>query len=228
MAGSPTNPFDRGPAEAAEYDAWYDTRRGHAVLQIEQRCVRGLLQGAPRPWLDLGTGSGRFGGGLRADLGLDPALDLLKIASKRMPRVVCGVAEMLPVRSASIGTVLAVAVFEFLAGPAEATREVARVLRPGGDFVLGFFPRGGPWAAAYEKRARDPQSVFHNARFLSITDVQTLAAESGLRPTGARSALFEDPDGSQGDRVAIGADAMAGFVAIKLTKPTQKERHPYE
>ncbi|MHC4108748.1 MAG: class I SAM-dependent methyltransferase, partial [Planctomycetota bacterium] len=148
------NPFDRSSAEAVAYDAWYDTPEGRSVLRTEERCIRELLDGAPRPWLDVGTGSGRFGGDIGADVGLDPALELVKIASRRMPSVVRGTAEMLPLREASIGAVLSVAVFEFLAEPARAMREVARVLHPGGRFVLGFVPRGSAWAAVYEQQGR--------------------------------------------------------------------------
>ncbi len=109
------NPFDAGPARAAEYDAWYDSAFGLPVLEAEARCVRELLTWAPRPWLEVGTGSGRFGGNLHVEVGLDPAIDLLGIAATRIPSVVRGVAEALPFRDASLGAVLAVAAYEFVA-----------------------------------------------------------------------------------------------------------------
>lgn len=214
-----TNPFDRGPAEAVEYDAWYDSSAGLAVLQAEERCIRELLENAGRPWLDLGTGSGRFGGDLGADLGLDPALEPLILASTRLPSVIRGAGEALPFRDASFGGVLAVAVFEFLAAPPRVMRETARVLRPGGRFVLGFFPSSSAWARAYRDDGRDPRSVFHEARFFSIADVHTLAAQAGFRVTGARSTLFEAPGTPSLGGVTDRAEASAGFVAIALTKP---------
>ncbi|MEX2230086.1 MAG: class I SAM-dependent methyltransferase [Dehalococcoidia bacterium] len=214
-----TNAFARGAASAAEYDAWYDSAAGAVVLHAEQRAVRALLDGAERPWLDVGTGSGRFGGDLGAEVGLDPAPALLAIAARRMPSVVLGVAEALPFRDANVGAVLSVAVFEFLAAPAEAMREIARVLRPGGRFVLGFFARTGAWAAAYERQGSDPQSVFHGARFFSVDEVETLGAAPGLQRTGARSALFEAPGVSPAQLITMSAEADAGFVALSLTKP---------
>lgn len=214
-----TNPFDRGPAEAAEYDAWYDSPAGHAVLRAEQRCVRELLAGAARPWLDLGTGSGRFGGDLGAEVGLDPAPDLLRIARRRMPAVVRGVAEALPFRDASVGAVLSVTVFEFLPAPAEAMREIARVLRPGGVCVVGFFPRGGAWADRYAEQGRDPRSAFHGARFFATRELGALGAAAGMRPSGTRAALFEAPGVTPADTVTDRADPAAGFVALAFTKP---------
>jgi SAM-dependent methyltransferase len=213
------NPFDRGPAEAAAYDAWYDSSAGDAVLRAEQRCVAELLDGAARPWLDLGTGSGRFGGPLAAEVGLDPALELLRMARERMPSVVRGVAEALPFRDASLGAVVAVAVLEFLEDPAIAMREIARALRPGGRLVLGFFPRDAAWAAAYERQGQESQSVFHGARFFSIDEVKALAGLAGLLATGSRAALFEAPGAAPSDTVTSGAAPSAGFVALSLRKP---------
>lgn len=213
------NPFDRGQAEAVGYDAWYDSTLGRAVLGAEQRCVRELLEGAARPWLDLGAGSGRFGGGAGADLGLDPALAMLKVASTRLPAVVRGAAEALPFRGASMGAVLSVAVFEFLESPAAAMREVARVLKPGGGFVLGFFPAAGPWARGYAAHGRDPQSAFHRAHFFSVDETCALAAQAGLRAGSARSTLFGPPDTPPTGHVRDGTDDKAGFVALSFTKP---------
>ena len=209
-----TNPFDTGPNEAGEYDAWYDSPSGGSVLRAEERCVRELLAGAPRPWLEGGAGSGRFGGDLGADAGLDPALELLRIAALRMPSVLLGVAEALPFRDASVGAVLIVTVLEFLADPRRAIHEVARVLRPDGRLVAGFIPRGGTWGVAYAHQARDPASVFRSARFYSIEEVMSLVADAGLRHTGTRAALFDPPGEAQSSRVAEVASPEAGFIAL--------------
>ncbi len=213
-----TNPFDRGPARAADYDAWYESPLGRAVLEAEQHCLAPLLAGSAHPWLDLGTGSGRFGGALGADVGLDPAPDLLRIASRRMPSVLRGAARALPFRDASIGTVLAVTVFEFLPEPFHAMREISRILRPGGRFVLGFFPRTGAWAAAYQEQGRDPESAFHDARFYSAEDIAALAASAGLHIHSSRSTLFEMPGTMPSGKISEGADASAGFAALALVK----------
>jgi len=214
----PANPFDRGPTEAREYDAWYDTPLGRATLAAEQRCVATLLDGAPHPWLDLGTGSGRFGGPLGADLGLDPAADLLRIA-RRLPSVVRGVAEALPIRDASLGAVLTVAVLEFLPAPALALREVARTLRPGGRLVVGFLPREGAWARAYARQGADPGSLFHGARFLTTEELCSLAAAAGLAPTGLRATLFEPSGTTPSLRIEDHPHPDAGFIALALLKP---------
>jgi len=219
------NPFDRGAAQAKEYDAWYDSRLGQDVLARELGCVRELLEGAPRPWLDLGTGSGRFGEGAGVEVGLDPAADLLRIAARRLPSVVLGVGEALPFRDASVGSVLSVTVFEFLADPAGTTREIRRVLRPGGRFVLGFFPQTGAWARAYREQGRDPASVFRSARFFSLAGVDALAREAGLSVGRVRCALFEAPGIPPSKATVAQWDPGAGFSAVELTRAGEAEGH---
>lgn len=218
-----TNPFDAGPDAAAAYDAWYDSSVGNSVLLTEEVCVRQLLAGAPRPWLEIGTGSGRFGGDLGADIGLDPALELLRIAGARMPCVVRGVAETLPFRDACLGVVMAVTVLEFLASPQRAMHEVARVLRPDGRFVLGFIPQDGPWGKEYELQGSDAESVFHQAHFFSVEELVSLAAEAGLRVTGAFAARLHSRGKKQSGIVKEIAGPEAGFIALAFALASGRE-----
>lgn len=62
--------FDR---LAARYDAWYDKPAGAAVFAAELACLQPLLAGLPRPWAEVGVGSGRFAAALGAEVGVDPA-----------------------------------------------------------------------------------------------------------------------------------------------------------
>jgi ubiquinone/menaquinone biosynthesis C-methylase UbiE len=90
--------------------------------------------------LDLGCGKGRFSRELRARnaevIGLDLSTSMLQQAVG-IDRV-RGSARRLPFRSGSFDAVVAVEVFEHLANDMvdEVSREVSRVLQPGGTFVL--------------------------------------------------------------------------------------------
>jgi hypothetical protein len=68
---------------AARYDAWYDGPAGPAVFPSEVACLRPLLRGLPRPWAEVGVGSGRFAAALGVDVGLDPAATPLALARSR-------------------------------------------------------------------------------------------------------------------------------------------------
>lgn len=200
------NPFDRGLSEALAYDAWYETARGMAVFEGEASALARLFRDATRPWIELGTGTGRFSAAFAVDVGVDPAPSMLGLAADRLPAVVRGVAEALPFRSSSVGGVLSVTTIEFLASPGDAMREVARVLTDSGVFVLGFLPRGGPWAREYSAQGEDPRSPFHHARFFSLDEVQALAEAAGLRV-----------DGIAGDGSERGStEESHGFLAVRF------------
>ena len=85
--------FDRYPER---YDAWYDAPRGRAVFESERACLAAHLAGFPKPWLEVGVGTGRFAQALGIAEGADPALAALRIARRRGVRVVAGMGERLP------------------------------------------------------------------------------------------------------------------------------------
>jgi len=44
---------------APEYDAWFE-QEGKLIFDIEVRAFQEVLPLLPRPWLEVGVGSGRF------------------------------------------------------------------------------------------------------------------------------------------------------------------------
>lgn len=100
------------------------------------------LAGAGRV-LDVGTGEGQLArravaAGAELVVGADPTAAQLAVARERGggPRYVRSAAERLPFTDASFDAVVACLVFEHLADHRPAIAEVARVLAPGGRFLL--------------------------------------------------------------------------------------------
>lgn len=119
----------------------------------------------PASVLDIGCGSGRL---LRkvhdywpqAQLsGVDPAQAMLEVARQLTPeaRFYMGSAEALPLEDASVDLALSTISFHHWQDQAAGVREVARVLRPGGSFLLADFtlPALLVWLL--------PRSRFHSA-----------------------------------------------------------------
>jgi ubiquinone/menaquinone biosynthesis C-methylase UbiE len=210
------NPFERGPAAAAAYDAWYASLVGQRVLEAEALCVSAVLAEAGRPWVEVGCGSGRVGQAVGVELGIDPAAELLRLAHARLPNVARGVAERLPLADASIGAVMAVAVVEFLVDPPVALREIRRVLVPGGLFALGFLPAAGPWANRYRLDADRGDELFREAHFYTSDELSALARAEGFGVCTIRSALFEPPEVIPSLRVETAPLPNAGFVVLGL------------
>lgn len=213
------NPFDTGATETATYDAWYDTEAGSAVLAVEVDCLRAVLGDIAGPRLEVGAGTGRFAQALGAAHTVDPAPEMLRLAAARHLDAVRGVAEALPYRDAIFDAVICVTALEFVARPHLAIAEVARVLRPGGRFALGYLPRDGAWATVYARTAAaNPASVFHRAHFFTPDEITALCRQFGLAEGESRSALFAPPDQPVLRAVRHGVDASAGFVATAFTR----------
>lgn len=140
--------FDTGAffdEEAEGYDALHD-RVDPALSALHLRIAAAvrLLGERPGAVLDCGMGPGR----LLAELerrgwsvsGIDLSPEMVALARARIPqgadRLVQGSAESLPFPSGSFDGVVATGVFEYVENVPKAIGEVARVLRPGGVFVV--------------------------------------------------------------------------------------------
>lgn len=203
-------PFDE---QAARYDAWYDAPRGSAVFADEVAALGPLVAGLPRPWLEVGVGSGRFAAALGIEVGADPAVAPLFLAQQRGVGVVAARGEALPFRDGAYGAVLLALTLCFLADPAAALREIRRVLRPGGGVVLGVTPAEGAWGRRYRQLAAEGHPFYRHARFSTREELRALFATAGFVLVRARSALFWPPEGSGPLTAREGDDLEAGFTA---------------
>jgi ubiquinone/menaquinone biosynthesis C-methylase UbiE len=74
------NPFQK---LADRYARWFDRPRGRRIFTVEMHAIQDLLEGMPRPWLEVGVGTGRFARALGVDEGIDPSPEVLKIAVRQ-------------------------------------------------------------------------------------------------------------------------------------------------
>jgi ubiquinone/menaquinone biosynthesis C-methylase UbiE len=152
----------------------------------------------PADVLDIGCGSGRL---LRkvhdswpeAQLsGVDPAQGMLEVARQLTPeaRFSLGSGEALPLEDASVDLALSTISFHHWHDHAAGVREVARVLRPGGSFLLADFtlPTWLAWLL--------PHSRFH-----SVAQMRALFEQAGLE------VLAQPAGGSRFVRITIGTRA---------------------
>ncbi len=203
-------------AQAAAYDAWYETPFGRAAFAEEVDALRPLLAGLPRPWLEVGVGTGRFAAALCVEVGLDPARAALALARTRGVAAVQGVGEALPVRDAAFGAVLLSFTLCFLEEPARAVREARRALRRDGALVLGFVPAEGPWGRHYQALAALGNPYYAQAHFYTRAEVTALLATAGFTVVRRRSALYRPPqEQPEGGPAREGDSFEAGFLALR-------------
>ena len=205
---------------ADRYDAWYDTPKGRVLLAVELACLKPLLQRFPRPYLEVGVGTGRFAQALGIGYGVDPSARALDKAVQRGVKALLGVGEALPFRDATFGAVLMAFTLCFVEDPSTVMREIHRVLFSGGGLVLGLLRKGTPWADFYELRGREGDPLFSAAHFYCREEVESLLKESGFSVTSLRSTLFRLPGLKvyREEEPVDGYVSGAGFVAIAAVK----------
>jgi SAM-dependent methyltransferase len=195
------------------YDAWCEGPVGRVAFPLEAECLRRLLQPCPRPWLEVGVGSGRFAAALGVEVGLDPASRPLRMALARGVQAVQGAGEHLPFAPGAFGAVLLVVTLCFVADPLAVLREARRVLRPDGSLVLGLVFAESPWGRYYQRRAEEGHPFYSAARFLTRAEAGHLLHEAGLRIVGATCTLLQPPreEGLEPEPVREGDSVEAGF-----------------
>lgn len=209
--------FDR---EAGRYDAWFASPRGQALFASEVLCLKRLSAGLPRPWLEVGVGTGRFAEALGIEVGVDPAREALRYAVSRGVKVMAAWGEALPFRDREFGAVFVIVTLCFAGDPAGLLREARRVVAEGGGVVLGIVPAESPWGRSYGKQAAAGHLFYSQARFFALAELKRLARAAGLRPERAASTLFQQP-GRRSYEVEPPRDESsrkAGFVAL-LCRP---------
>ena len=217
------SPFDR---LAARYEEWFDSPGGRRIFAAEVQALEDLLVDMPRPWLEVGVGTGRFAEALGVDAGLDPSAAMLRIAAGRGVSTRTGSAEDLPYPDSAYGALLLVVTICFLSEPREALREAARVLRDQGRLLVGLVPRDSPWGILYSRKGKDGHPFYSEATFYTCSEIIGLAESEGFQLERARSCLFESPEADLPayEEPHEGLVSGAGFAVMRFTFDGQKRR----
>src|SRR6266705_1500550 len=146
----------------------------------------------PASVLDVGCGTGKLLRQARSSwpeaqlIGVDPANGMIEMAKRLTPNVTffTGMAEALPLQDASVDLALSTISFHHWHDQAAGIREVARVLRPGGRFLLADVA-APPWLSR----------LIRHAPFRSAGEVRDIFDEAGLQvrlqqPTSRRLVLI--------------------------------------
>ena len=207
-------------ARAGEYDAWYDSGPGKTIFAMEVACLRPLLHSLPRPYLEVGVGSGRFAQALGIEYGVDPAQALLEKAKSRGVKVKMAAGENLPYPDGRFGGILIALTLCFVDDPAQVLREASRMLTPEGGLVLGLILECSPWAEFYMAKGKEGHPIYSRARFFSKDEVENLLSQSGFDDLQYRCVLFQRPGQSfyHYEQPVDGYSESAGFVSVGSRK----------
>jgi SAM-dependent methyltransferase len=210
------SPFDD---LALEYDAWFD-REGSLIFPIEVQAFKSLLPTLPKPWLEIGVGSGRFAQALGIETGIDPSIELIKMARHRGIIAFLGRGEEELFDEESFGTAFLIVTLCFLDSPLQVLKEASRILKPDGKIILGLVLKESPWGRFYEEKKKQGHRFYKYATFYKYDELAKLLEQAGFSIELVISTLFQKP--SRLKRMELphgGYSSSAGFTIIVAGKP---------
>jgi len=220
---------------SAAYASWRASRLGRITDALEHDLLRELIQPVPNAAvLDVGCGDGDLAVDLAERsmnvVGIDASSDMIAKARRRAAgssvSFAIGGAEALPFATDTFDVVVSVTVLCFIERPADAVREMARVVRPGGVVVIADLGRWSTWAAIRRIKGWRGSSTWCKARFRPASELQKFASAAGLTVVRTRGAVFYPPNrflARLGRRLdpCIGRLTTFGaaFIAVAASKP---------
>ena len=217
MGHSDSPPFD---TLATQYDAWFE-EEGKLIFAIEVKALREVLPLLPKPWLEVGVGSGRFAQALSIETGIDPSVRLLEIAEGRGITVFRVGGEEQFFNKETFGAVFLIVTLCFVDSPIAVLREAHRILKPEGEIVLGLVLQESPWGKFYQSKKMEGHRFYRYATFYSYQEVERLLIDSGFTIEKVVSTIFQKPgEVKKMEAPKEGFSVKAGFTVIVAGKAT--------
>ncbi len=188
--------FDR---IAGRYDEWYRTETGRYVDRTEKWLVFSMLKsrGGGRA-LDLGCGTGNYTLELRRRggfdvIGLDASEGMLAVARSKGLNCIKGDAYSLPFPDGSFDLVLSVTMFEFIHEPERVVAEINRVLKPGGEVLIGTMNGRSAWFLFKRLKSLFVETAYRYARFYTPRELEDLLRNAGFRDVQSAGGSSSSP-----------------------------------
>lgn len=210
-----TVPFDEQPEE---YDAWFEKNK--VLYQAELEALRSFIP-AGGHGVEIGVGTGRFAAPLGISVGIEPAPQMAQLARQRGIVVREGIAEALPFADNSFDFALMITVICFLDDVTKAFKEAWRILKPGGNLVVGFIDRESELGRNYDQK-KGQSSFYRDATFYTASEVETFLTRAGFSGFSYRQILLP---GDATDLSVREGHGNGGFVVINAHKTRNGDIH---
>lgn len=203
-----TKPFDE---HLTEYEQWFKDH--HYVYLSELKAIKQFLPVSGKG-VEIGVGSGLFAGELGIREGIDPSPAMCEKASERNIRVIRGVAEDLPYPDEVYDYALMVTAICFVDDISVSFREVRRILKKDGVFIVGFVDKDSPVGKLYLRNKE--QSIFYKeADFFSTEEVLQYLTQNGFQKSGICQTVFGTLDSVKNIQASRPGYGEGSFVVIK-------------
>ncbi|MGQ9496117.1 MAG: class I SAM-dependent methyltransferase [Thermoanaerobaculaceae bacterium] len=199
------------------YDKWFESNT--ITAENEARLVKVMAEGAPRPIVEVGVGTGYFASKIGAEAGLDPSPRMMSIARMRgVELLVEGVGERMPFRDSSFGTVLIVVTLCFVDDPVQTLRESHRVLRSGGNIIACVIPRDSSWGKYYVELGAGGHPFYSKARFYKLEELLDMLEHVGFKIVDIMGTLGYTPEEEPRVEEPSRDTRDKSFVCVKAVK----------
>jgi len=199
---------------AEGYDSWY--RKNPILFECEAKVIRSLnLRGKG---LSIGVGTGILDRQAAIDIGVDPSLYMLKLASTRGIKPIRAIGEHLPFKDETFDFVLMTVTLCFLDSPEKAVSEVRRVLRCRGEFAVCMVPKNSSWGEEYIRRGESGHIFYSHAHFYTLLEVKRLLQNFSFEVVAIKSTLSYPPCEKPRIEEPSESPKGKGFVCIKTVK----------
>ncbi|UCE22090.1 MAG: class I SAM-dependent methyltransferase [Candidatus Aminicenantes bacterium] len=163
--------------------------------------------------LEIGVGTGRLATALSIRFGLDPSLNMLKLAQQKNVLAVQGFGENLPFKKESFNFVLIVYTIELADDALRFLKEAAKSLKKRGVLILGIANRESAWGKFYEQEAS--RGFWH---WYSIEEILHYFKRIGLEFQEAFHTHFHAPPDIKEIEVPKKGFGQGGLVVFKAVK----------
>lgn len=174
---------------AEEYDTWY--RKNKEIFESECKLIESL--GLKGFGIDIGVGTGIFASFSHISIGVDPAVNMLKIAKSKGIETVRASGEALPFKEKVFDFAIMIATLCFLEKPKVVLMETRRILKDGGTLAVCILPKDSKWGELYEKKKSEGHKLYKFAHFYKFKEALDLINEMGFKVTIVKSTLRQPP-----------------------------------
>jgi len=195
-----------------KYDAWYDKNKFAYLSELE--AIKKVLPENGKG-LEIGVGTGKFAQALGIKFGIDPSIEMLKIAKKRGINVRLGDGESLPFKNDTFDYVAIIITICFVKHPQRVIEESYRVLKNNGKIIVGIIDKDSFLGKFYQKK----ESVFYGkAKFFSVAELTNLIKNIGFNKFSYSQTIFELSDKVSSIEKPQNGFGNGSFVVISAAK----------
>jgi ubiquinone/menaquinone biosynthesis C-methylase UbiE len=197
-----------------KYEKWFVDNE--FAFQSELRAIISALPNN-KCGVEIGIGSGVFANNLGIKDGIEPSLNMRNLAKQKGLNVLDGIAEALPYSDATKDFALMITTVCFVDDVLKSFREVNRILKKKGQFIIAFVDKNSMLGKTYLKYKN--KSVFYvEANFFGTEDIYNLLRKTEFKIIKTYQTIFGQLDKIKQIQNVLEGHGKGSFVVIKSEK----------